>query len=78
MLNYLLTPWCRIFFEELIVTQLVKQELAFFMEPKGSFPCSQKPGTGPYLEPAFSEKLLKVPKEFTNRTQRQKFQYRTR
>jgi len=24
-LAYLLTPWCRIFFEKLIVTQLVKQ-----------------------------------------------------
>jgi hypothetical protein len=25
---------------------------AFFMEPEGSSPCSQKPATGPYPEPA--------------------------
>jgi hypothetical protein len=28
---YLLTPWCRIFFQKLIVAQLVKQQPAFFM-----------------------------------------------
>jgi hypothetical protein len=44
----LLTPWCRIFFEKLIVTQLVKQH-AFFIEPEGSLPYSQKPATGPIL-----------------------------
>jgi hypothetical protein len=27
---------------------------AFFMEPEGSLPCSQKPATGPYPEPAES------------------------
>jgi hypothetical protein len=35
-------------FEKLIVTQLVKEYPAFFMEPEGSLPCSQKPTTGPY------------------------------
>jgi hypothetical protein len=32
-LIYLFTPRCRIFFEKLIVTQLVKQKPAVFMEP---------------------------------------------
>jgi len=36
----LLAPWCRIFFEKSIVTQLVEQLLAFFMEPEVSLPCS--------------------------------------
>jgi hypothetical protein len=53
-LLYLLTPWCRILFEKLIVTQLVNEYPAFFMEPEGSLPCSQKPVTGPYPAPAES------------------------
>jgi hypothetical protein len=40
--------------EKLIVTQLVKQQPAFFMEPEGSLMCSQKPAIGPYPEPAES------------------------
>jgi hypothetical protein len=39
----LLTPWCRIFFEKLTITQLFKWQAVFFMETKGSLPCSQKP-----------------------------------
>jgi hypothetical protein len=35
---YLLTPWCRMLFEKLIVTQLVKKYPAFFMEQEGSLP----------------------------------------
>jgi hypothetical protein len=35
-LGYLLTPWCRILFEKLIVTQLIKKNPVFFMEPEGS------------------------------------------
>jgi hypothetical protein len=50
----LLTPWWMIFFEKLIVIQLVKKYSAFFMEPKVSLPCSQKPATGPYPESAES------------------------
>jgi hypothetical protein len=42
-----LTPWCRILFEKLIVTQLVKKSPAFFIESEGSLPCSQNPATGP-------------------------------
>jgi len=52
--HYLLTPLCRILFEKLIVTQLVKQMFCFFMEPEGSLQYSQKPATGPYPEPAES------------------------
>jgi hypothetical protein len=50
----LLTPWCRILFEKLIVTQLIKTYPTFFMEPEGSSPCLQKHATGPYPEPAES------------------------
>jgi hypothetical protein len=53
LLTYLLTSWRRILFEKLVVSQLVKQP-AFCMKPVGSFPCSQKPTTGPYPEPAES------------------------
>jgi hypothetical protein len=49
LLTHSLTPWCRILFEKLIVTQLVKKLSCFLMEPAGSLPCPQKPATGPYL-----------------------------
>jgi hypothetical protein len=54
LLIYLLTPWCGILFEKMIITQLVKKILLFFMEPEGSLPCSEKPATGTYPEPAES------------------------
>jgi hypothetical protein len=54
ILTYLLTPWYRIFFEKLTVTELVKPLPAFFMAPEGSLPCLQKPATEPYPEPAES------------------------
>jgi hypothetical protein len=34
LLTYLLTPWCRILFEKLIVTRLVKKYPAFLRNPK--------------------------------------------
>jgi hypothetical protein len=37
-----------IFFQKLIVTQLVKQKPVFFMDPEESSLCSQKPATGTY------------------------------
>jgi len=49
----ILTPWCRILFKKLTVTRLIKK-YPFFMELKSSSPCSQKPATGPYPEPAES------------------------
>jgi hypothetical protein len=38
--NTLLIPWYRILFENLIATQLVKQQPAFFMKSEASLPCS--------------------------------------
>jgi hypothetical protein len=54
LLTHSLTPRCRILFEKLIVTRLIKKYPAFFMEPEGSSPRSEKPATGPYPEPAAS------------------------
>jgi len=51
-LTHSLTPWRRIPLEKLTVTQPVKEHPAFPMEPESSLPCSQKPATGPYPEPA--------------------------
>jgi hypothetical protein len=45
--TYLFTLWCKILSEKLIVTQLVKKYPVFFMKPKISLPCSQKPAIGP-------------------------------
>jgi hypothetical protein len=53
-LSLSLTPWYRILFEKLSVTQLIKKYPDFFMEPEGSSLCSQKPATEPYPEPAKS------------------------
>jgi len=37
-----------------IIWKAFKKYPAFFMEPEGSLPCSQKPATGPYPELAES------------------------
>jgi hypothetical protein len=56
-LLYFLILWCRILFEKLTVTQLIRKYPAFFMEPQGSSPCSQNPATGPYPDPAESSSI---------------------
>jgi hypothetical protein len=47
---YKLTPWGKVLFEKLTVTQLVKK-FPPFMEAEVSLPCSQEPAIGPYPEP---------------------------
>jgi hypothetical protein len=54
LLTWFLLPWCKILFENLIVTQVVKQYPALFMEYKDPLPYSQKPVTGLCPEPAES------------------------
>jgi hypothetical protein len=49
LLTYLLTSWCRILFEKLIVTQLVKKYPAFFMEPEGYYRFQKSPPLNPIL-----------------------------
>jgi hypothetical protein len=44
------SPWSRVLFEKLIVSQLVNKTPPF-TEPECTLPCSQGPATGPYTEP---------------------------
>jgi len=45
-----ISPWFRIFIEKLLVSQLAKK-FPIYMEPKCSFPYSQKPEIGSYPDP---------------------------
>jgi hypothetical protein len=49
----LLTPWCRIFLQNLSLS-VSKNILIYLRNLKGSLPYSQKPPIGPYPEPAES------------------------
>jgi hypothetical protein len=49
LFTHLLTPWCRILFEKLIVTHLVKKHPAFLCDPKVHYRVHTSPPLDPIL-----------------------------